>query len=154
MEDINELYDMYAKDIYKFIMSIALNHELAEDIMQSTFLSAIKSIHTFKGHSSVKTWLFGIAKNEYYTYLRKNPKNLKLEDINESHYIQENKETYMSIMEKIQELKEPQKQIVILRIIIGMSFKEIGEVVGKSENYCRVNFFREKQKIWEEIKDE
>ncbi len=154
MEDINELYDMYAKDIYKFIMSITLNHEIAEDIMQSTFVSAIKSIGTFKGHSSIKTWLFGIAKNEYYTYLRKNPKNLKLEDINEIYYIQENKELYMSIMKKIQELKEPQKQIVILRIINDMSFKEIGEVVGKSENYCRVNFFREKQKLWEGIKDE
>ena len=154
MEDINKLYDIYAKDIYKFIMSIALNHEVAEDIMQSTFLSAIKSIHTFKGHSSVKTWLFGIAKNEYYTYLRKNPRNLKLEDINEIHYIQENNELYMSIMKKIQELKEPQKQIVILRIINDMSFAEIGEVVGKSENYCRVNFFREKQKLWEAIKNE
>lgn len=154
MEDINKLYDIYAKDIYKFIMSIALNHEVAEDIMQSTFLSAIKSIHTFKGHSSVKTWLFGIAKNEYYTYLRKNPRNLKLEDINEIHYIQENNELYMSIMKKIKELKEPQKQIVILRIINDMSFAEIGEVVGKSENYCRVNFFREKQKLWEDIKNE
>ena len=154
MEDINKLYDIYAKEIYKFIMSIALNHEVAEDIMQSTFLSAIKSIHTFKGHSSVKTWLFGIAKNEYYTYLRKNPRNLKLEDINEIHYIQENNELYMSIMKKIKELKEPQKQIVILRIINDMSFAEIGEVVGKSENYCRVNFFREKQKLWEDIKNE
>lgn len=154
MKDINKLYDIYAKDIYKFIMSIALNHEVAEDIMQSTFLSAIKSIHTFKGHSSVKTWLFGIAKNEYYTYLRKNPRNLKLEDINEIHYIQENNELYMSIMKKIKELKEPQKQIVILRIINDMSFAEIGEVVGKSENYCRVNFFREKQKLWEAIKNE
>ena len=122
--------------------------------MQSTFLSAIKSIHTFKGHSSVKTCLFGIAKNEYYTYLRKNPINLKLEDINEITYIQENNELYMSIMKKIKELKEPQKQIVILRIINDMSFAEIGEVVGKSENYCRVNFFREKQKLWEAIKNE
>ena len=154
MEDINKLYNMYAKDIYKFIISISLNHEVAEDIMQSTFLSAIKSIHTFKGHSSVKTWLFGIAKNEYYSYLRKNPRNLKLEDINEIHYIQENKELYMSIMKKIQQPKEPQKQIVILRIINDMSFKEIGAVVGKSENYCRVNFFREKQKLLEDVKDE
>ena len=154
MEDINKLYNMYAKDIYKFIISISLNHEVAEDIMQSTFLSAIKSIHTFKGHSSVKTWLFGIAKNEYYSYLRKNPRNLKLEDINEIHYIQENKELYMSIMKKIQQLKEPQKQIVILRIINDMSFKEIGAVVGKSENYCRVNFFREKQKLLEDVKYE
>ena len=65
MKEISQLYDLYSKEIYKFIISITKSHEVAEDIMQNTFISAIKSIKTFKGHSSVKTWLFGIAKNEY-----------------------------------------------------------------------------------------
>ena len=55
--------------------------------MQSTFLSAIKSLDTFKGNSSVKTWLIGIAKNEYYTYRRKNPLNNSLEDIGANNFI-------------------------------------------------------------------
>ncbi|MGL5314569.1 MAG: RNA polymerase sigma factor [Peptostreptococcaceae bacterium] len=154
MEDIKELYDLYAKDIYKFIISLTLNHEAAEDIMQNTFVSAMKNISTFKGHSSVKTWLMGIAKNEYYTYLRKNPKNIQLDDTYEIEYIDENKEAYISTVEEINKLKEPQKQILILRLINEMSFKEIGIIVGKSENYCRVNFFREKQKLWEVLEYE
>ena len=154
MEDIKELYDLYAKDIYKFIISLTLNHEAAEDIMQNTFVSAMKNISTFKGYSSVKTWLMGIAKNEYYTYLRKNPKNIQLDDTYEIEYIDENKEAYISTVEVINKLKEPQKQILILRLINEMSFKEIGIIVGKSENYCRVNFFREKQKLWEVLEYE
>lgn len=154
MEDINELYNMYAKDIYKFIISLTLNHEAAEDIMQNTFISAIKSINTFKGHSTVKTWLIGIAKNEYYTYLRKSPININLDDVCDIPYKDEDREVYMSIMEEIYKLSDPQKQILILRLINELSFKEIGYIVGRSENYCRVNFFREKQKIWEALKYE
>ncbi|MGL5348880.1 MAG: RNA polymerase sigma factor [Peptostreptococcaceae bacterium] len=154
MEDINELYNMYAKDIYKFIISLTFNHESAEDIMQNTFISAIKSLSTFKGHSTVKTWLMGIARNEYYTYLRKSPININLDDVYEISYKDEDKEVYMSIMEEIYKLSDPQKQIVILRLINELSFKEIGDIVGRSENYCRVNFFREKQKIWEVLKYE
>lgn len=154
MEDIKRLYNMYSKDIYKFVVSLTLNHEAAEDIMQNTFVSAIKSLNTFKGHSSVKTWLIGIAKNEYYTYIRKMPKNLQLEEIGEITYIQEQTDTYISIMEEIKKLQDPQKQILILRLINELSFKDIGEIVEKSENYCRVTFFREKQKLWEVLKNE
>lgn len=152
MEDIKKLYNMYSKDIYKFVISLTLNHEAAEDIMQNTFVSAMKTLHTFKGSSSVKTWLIGIAKNEYYTYIRKTPKNIKLEDIKEVSYNQETNEVYISVIEEIQKLQEPQKQILILRLINELSFKEIGSIVGKSENYCRVTFFREKQKLWEVLK--
>ena len=60
----------------------------------------------------------------------------------------------MDIFKIINTIKEPQKQILILRLINDMSFKEIGEIVGRSENYCRVNFFREKQKLREELKYE
>lgn len=154
MEDIRKLYDLYSKDIYKFVISLTLNHEASEDIMQNTFVSAIKSLKTFKGNSSVKTWLLGIAKNEYYTYIRKNPMSIQLDEIGEISYNQDKRETYMSMMEEIQKLQEPQKQIVILRLINELTFKEIGSIIDKSENYCRVSFFREKQKLWEVLKSE
>ena len=87
MEDIQKLYELYSVDVYKFILSLSKDTYIAEDVMQSTFLSAIKSIDTFKGNSSVKTWLIGIAKNEYYTYRRKNPLNNSLEDIGANNFI-------------------------------------------------------------------
>ena len=127
MKEIEKLYDLYSKDVYRFIYSLSFDEEIAKDIMQITFLECIKSIKNFKGNCSEKTWLLAIAKNQYYTYLKKHPKTQSIYESNS--------------------LKEPQRQIMILRLINDFTFKEIGEILGKSENYCRVNFFREKKKL-------
>ena len=156
MKDIQKLYELYSVDIYKFILSLSKDTYIAEDVMQSTFLSAIKSLDKFKGHSSVKTWLIGIAKNEYYTYRRKNPLNNSLEEIGSSNFIykEDYNENYYTIINEISKLDEINKEIAILRLINDLSFKEIGFITGKSENYCRVSFFRIKKKIGEVLKYE
>ena len=156
MEDIQKLYELYSVDVYKFILSLSKDTYIAEDVMQSTFLSAIKSLDKFKGHSSVKTWLIGIAKNEYYTYRRKNPLNNSLEEIGSSNFIykEDYNENYYTIINEISKLDEINKEIAILRLINDLSFKEIGFITGKSENYCRVSFFRIKKKIGEVLKYE
>ena len=74
MKEIEKLYDLYSKDVYRFIYSLSFDEEIAKDIMQITFLECIKSIKNFKGKCSEKTWLLAIAKNQYYTYLKKHPK--------------------------------------------------------------------------------
>lgn len=156
LEDIRRLYEMYSKDIYKYIYSITLNKEIAQDIVQNTFLEAIKSINTFNGNSTVKTWLIGIAKYEYYAYLRKNPKSVSLDEIEfkKISYIQDNNDSYYTIMNEISKLDDIQRQIAVLRIVNDLSFKEIGNIIGKSENYCRVSFFRIKQNLSEVLKHE
>ena len=156
MKDIQKLYELYSVDIYKFILSLSKDTYIAEDVMQSTFLSAIKSIDTFKGNSSVKTWLIGIAKNEYYTYRRKNPLNNSLEDIGANNFIykQDYNDNYYTIINEISKLDEINKQIAILRLINDLTFKEIGLIIGKSENYCRVSFFRIKKQLGEVLKYE
>ena len=156
MEDIQKLYELYSVDIYKFILSLSKDTYIAEDVMQSTFLSAIKSLDKFKGHSSVKTWLIGIAKNEYYTYRRKNPLNNSLEDVGANNFIykEEYNHNYNTVINEISKLDETNKEIAILRLINDLTFKEIGVITGKSENYCRVSFFRIKKKIGEVLKYE
>ena len=156
MEDIQKLYELYSVDIYKFILSLSKDTYIAEDVMQSTFLSAIKSLDTFKGNSSVKTWLIGIAKNEYYTYRRKNPLSNSLEDVGANNFIykEEYNHNYNTVINEISKLDETNKEIAILRLINDLTFKEIGVITGKSENYCRVSFFRIKKKLWEVLKYE
>ena len=68
MKEIEKLYDLYSKDVYRFIYSLSFDEEIAKDIMQITFLECIKSIKNFKGNCSEKTWLLAIAKKQYYTY--------------------------------------------------------------------------------------
>ena len=150
MENIEKLYDLYSKDVYRFIYSLSFDEEVSKDIMQSTFLECIKSIKNFKGKCSEKTWLLAIAKNQYYTYLKKHPftENLYDSDLDKyKDYENEFLAEYNEVLKLINELKEPQRQIMILRLINDLTFKEIGEIIGKSESYFRVNFFREKKKI-------
>ena len=150
VENIEKLYDLYSKDVYRFIYSLSFDEEVSKDIMQSTFLECIKSIKNFKRKCSENTWLLAIAKNQYYTYLKKHPftENLYDSDLDKyKDYENESLDEYNEVLKLINELKEPQRQIMILRLINDLTFKEIGEIIGKSESYCRVNFFREKKKI-------
>lgn len=159
LEEVEELYRLYAEDVYKFLLVLTRSPFIAEDVLQSTFLIAIRSLHTFKGNSSVKTWLIGIAKNEYYSYLRKNKEHLPYENLEQSinidmtdHVIQQEKLT--KVMMEVNKLPEIQRQIVILRLVNDLSFAQIAKIIGKSENYARVTYFRTKSKLRGGVEDE
>ena len=104
------------------------------------------------------TWLCGIAKNVWLKYLRKHQKmlsieneNLDLEDKTDINIPWEQKE----ILQLIHDMSEPMREVMYLRLVSNLSFAEIGEILGKTENWTRVTFFRGKQKIVKELlKDE
>lgn len=155
---IELLYRLYAKELYGFIFSICKNAVISDDILQSTFVEAIKSIEKFKGQSSIKTWLFSIAKYQCYKQFKKDKTCICLDDIKISSMENIDSSAIAAlcskdIMKHIDGLDEPSRSIVILRIMRDYSFSEIGELIGKSENYCRVNFYRAKKKLRKELSD-
>jgi RNA polymerase sigma factor (sigma-70 family) len=157
-ESIELLYRLYSKDLYNFILSICKDKNLSDDILQTTFVEAIKSIEGYKGQSSVKTWLFSIAKHQCYQHLKKNKIYVNIDDYNpisEDSVIDTTITNIRSqnIMKHINDLDEPNRSILILRIIGEYSFLEIGKLIGKSENYCRVTFYRLKNKIRKEFEE-
>ena len=91
-------------------------------------------------------------------YLRKHQKmlsieneNLDLEDKTDINIPWEQKE----ILQLIHDMSEPMREVMYLRLVSNLSFAEIGEILGKTENWTRVTFFRGKQKIVKELlKDE
>jgi RNA polymerase sigma-70 factor (ECF subfamily) len=155
-QNIELLYRLYAKELYGFIFSVCKDRDLSEDIIQSTFVEAIKSIEQFKGKSSIKTWLFSIAKFQCYQQLKKKRLHISIDDIDIKSNENISEATILNIcsekvMSGINELDEPSRSIVILRIMGEYSFAEIGNLVGRSENYCRVNFYRTKNKLRKEF---
>ena len=104
------------------------------------------------------TWLCGIAKNVWLKDLRKRQETLSIDDdileIADKQAINvqwEQKE----ILQLIHDMNEPVREVMYLRLISNLSFAEIGEIIGKTENWTRVTFFRGKQKIVKEmLKDE
>ena len=157
-QNIELLYRLYAKELYFFILSICKDKTLSEDILQTTFVEAIKSIEQFKGKSSVKTWLFSIAKHQCYQQLKKLKIHISIDEVSIESIENISDKTILNICSQeitklIDELDEPNRSIMILRIMGDYSFSEIGSMIGKSENYCRVNFYRSKNKLRKEIKN-
>ena len=83
MTEIEEIYNNYFKDVYLFTYSLSKDKHITEDITSETFIKAINSIESFKGNCDIKVWLFQIAKNSYYSYLRKNKNLIELDSLPE-----------------------------------------------------------------------
>ena len=154
MQLIEEIYEMYSRNVFLFLLSKTNNEPLAEELTQETFFQAVQSIDRFRGNSSVLTWLCGIAKNVWLKYLKKHQELLSIED--DIPEIKDTKEINVQweqkeILQLIHDMNEPTREVMYLRLIINLSFAEIGEIIGKTENWTRVTFFRGKQKIVKEI---
>ncbi len=151
---IKKIYEEYKQDVFVYLVSLTNDTSLSEDLVSETFLSAIKSLHRFKGESSIKTWLFSIARNKWYEYLRKEKSTTSIDDL-AYHYIisesdLEEKAIQRDISNKILYLldQEPKrtKDIVLMRIE-GYSYLEISQKYGVSESSARVIDYRAKKKI-------
>ena len=150
---IEEIYKMYSRKVFLFLLSKTNNEDIAEELTQETFFQAVQCIDKFKGNSSILTWLCGIAKNVWLKDLRKRQKTVSIEDnipeiTNKEHMdVQwEQKE----ILQLIHGMDEPVREVMYLRLISNLTFAEIGEIIGKTENWTRVTFYRGKQTIVKE----
>ncbi|RCW63956.1 RNA polymerase sigma factor [Saliterribacillus persicus] len=159
MTELEEIYNNYFKDVYFFIYSLSKDKHIAEDLTSETFIKAIKSIESFKGNCDIKVWLFQIAKNSYYSYIRKHKNLIELDsvpekkddfDIEKSVF---SLEESMKIHEILHNLSEPYKEVFSLRVFGELSFKQIGSLFGKTDNWACVTFHRARNKIRAEMRD-
>ena len=154
MQDIEQLYKEYAKQVYKYLLSLCHNEEMAEELMQETFFRAIKSIRTFDGTCKIYVWLCQIAKHIWYQELEKNNRTQTTELLpgipSAEHSLEENiilREGKMSLFKELHLLAEPMREVMYLRLTGEFSFREIGEILARDETWARVTFYRGKQKI-------
>lgn len=160
MYTIEELYRLYFKDIYLYLWALSRNDELAEEITQETFFKAMKSLNLFRGDCDIRVWLCQIAKNTYYSdcaknkYLSGKEMDEQLSDARvriEKDYI--DKEQAKAVRQILNSMKEPYKKVFHLRVFAELSFREIGEIFGKSENWGRVTYHRARLKIIKEMEE-
>lgn len=152
MEEFSELYELYFKDVYRYILAISKDSDIAEEITQDAFLKALKYIRKFKGGCSIRVWICQIAKNSYYTYIKKGKSlcNLEEVEISTEESLDEEiirQESLLEINREFNNLSEPYKDVFYLRIYMNLSFAEIGEAYEKSESWARVTYHRAKLKI-------
>lgn len=158
LEEFDRLYEYYFNKIYRFVAYRILDKQTAEDITSQTFFKALKGIKGFnadKGNFS--SWIYRIARNNIIDYYRGNKSNLDIskmwklrsdDDLENEVEIQEKMEQALNALKK---LSKEHQEILIMRIWDNLPYKEIALITGKSEENCKVIFFRSIQRLRKEV---
>lgn len=152
---MDELYKENAKIVYHFLFSLCHDKQLAQDLTQDTFLKAIQSIERYDGSCKVSVWLCQIAKHLLYQHWQKHKREIPSEfspeeqpagntDIEQQITT---KYELLDVLKDMQKLPQQIREVMYLRVTGTLSFKEIGEIMGRSENWARVNFYRGKETL-------
>ena len=149
-----DIYSEYADMVFRYLMCLCHDADVAEELTQETFCRAIQSSFKVREDCKVSTWLCQIAKHVWYQDLEKRRKHTYhpldedlAADGDSPEEIVIRAEEKMELFQKVHALKETEKEVVLLRITGAFAFREIGELFGKSENGARVTFYRAKQKL-------
>lgn len=156
MAEFEKIYEAYFNDVFLYIKSLSKNESISEELTSETFFKAMRSIDRFRGDCDIRVWLCQIAKNCYFSYLKKHPTFIDLEEaesiglLENQNVIEElitNRSDAMQIHITLHDLKEPYKEIFMLRIFGELSFQQIGRIFGKTENWACVTYHRARNKI-------
>lgn len=158
MTDFENLYKQYFNDVFLYIMRLSGNSHIAEDICSETFFRAMRSLDSFRGDCDVRVWLCRIAKNCYYSYLKKSSrtggmdeeKTLAVPDTAEPPEDRLCRRDEAEEIRKIlHEIPEPYKEVFMWRIFGELSFKQIGQIFNKTDNWACVTYHRARKMIKE-----
>lgn len=155
MQDIEQIYKEYFETVNKYLFCLTQNNDISEELTQETFYRAVKKINTYRGECKISVWLCQIAKHLWYDYCRNNKKITNEDEIfniQEMNTLEEkviSNDEKISLYKKMQNLDEKTREVMYLRITGELSFKEIGVILNKTENWARVTFYRGKNKLKE-----
>ncbi len=160
MTDFEKLYEDYFNDVFLYICRLSGNEHIAEEITSDTFFKAMHSVDRFRGECDIRVWLCQIAKNCYFSYLKKQKKVQSLQD-SELLILPDLSDTAEEqilradeaerIRKILHEIDEPYKEVFMWRVFADMSFKQIGQIFARSENWACVTYHRARKQIRERL---
>lgn len=149
---MDELYQKNANIVYYFLLSLCHDAYLAQDLMQETFLRAFESLERYNGTCKMSVWLCQIAKHLWYQHLEKGKREELREKIEQEEIFPFEEHLFIKyklkeVLKELHKLPEEMREVLYLRMAGDLSYADIGEILGKSENWARVTYFRGKEKI-------
>lgn len=158
MKDVfNKIYDTFHQDLYQFIFYMVKDKHLTEDLIQEVYIKVLKSYSNFKGESSLKTWLFSIARHvaidHFRAQERKRKRILEFFDWNErGQKIKDERPLPDEMAVQSEEIKQlykyldqctpDQKSVLILRYIQSFSIRETADILNFSTSKVKTTQHR------------
>lgn len=161
MTEFETIYRTYFQDVFCYIRRLSGNEHIAEEITEETFYKALRSIDGFRGECDIRVWLCQIAKNCYYTYWKQSdqtaePESLELlpvpDESAEERLIRQ--EEVLQIQRILYDIPDPYREVFLWRVYAQLTYRQIGQIFGKSENWACVTYHRARNRIRERLKEE
>lgn len=159
----NLLMDKYQEQVYWVIRRMVIDHDVADDIAQDTFVKVWKNLSSFKGDAKLSTWIYRIATNESLTYLRKKKRRffLPIGDVEhelssslESDHYYSGDEIQLKLQKALLKLPEKQRLVFNMKYFEEMKFKDIAEILDVSVGSLKAQYHHAVKKIEKFIKDD
>jgi RNA polymerase sigma factor (sigma-70 family) len=160
LTEFEKIYKTYFTDVFLYIKKLSGDEDLAEEMTSETFFKALRAIDKFRGDCDIRVWLCQIAKNTYYSYLKKYERVVETDHV-EPHTNQKPRkledrvivqDSAMNLHAHLHNLPEPYKEVFMLRVFGELSYRQIGNLFSKTENWACVTYFRAKNKILAQTK--
>lgn len=154
-QDLEDLFVWLNEPLFKYVyVRCGYNRELAEDITQEIFLKVWEKRKTFNSKkSSLKNWVYIVARNYIIDTYRKKKVNIKSLDeeieggVNSQGIEIENDLMMSEVLKSLDRLKEKEKEVIVLRYIQDLEIKEVANIIKKSENSTKVMIHRALKKL-------
>jgi RNA polymerase sigma factor (sigma-70 family) len=143
-KEYNQCVDLYADNVFRFIVKNLRHEEDARDIVQTAFEKLWRNRELVENAKS-KSYLFTVAYNQMIDHIRKNKRVQLKDDFNENVKVerqQPNSNTWKILMEALNRLSETQKSLVMLKDYEGYTYEEIGKIMGLTESQVKVYLHR------------
>lgn len=151
-------YDAYVRKIYKYVYYRTQHRETAEDLTSQVFLKALDKLDSFdESRGTFSAWIYGIARNALTDHYRASRDTIDIDDVWDLRSDEdvardvEARERVEKLRPYLQALPKDQRDLVFLRLWDGLSYKEIAELTGRSEDACKMAFSRTIARLRKEV---
>ena len=138
-----DLYEQHAQLVYRYLFSLCRDADLAEELCQETFCQALRQLGSFRGDCTPQVWLCAIAKRLWYKELERRKRNVPLEE--------EHLAGQAAPDDPAQETEQREGRLALYRAMQQLagdfSFRDIGDILDRSEVWARVRFYRGKEEL-------
>ena len=159
MTEFAHIYETYFRDVELYLRAICRDEALAEELTEQVFFQALKALPTLRGDCDIRTWLSSMARNCYFSHLRKAKPSQPIEELeipDPKQGVEEqmlDTQQAMAVHRVLHELPEPYKEVFSLRVFGQLSFGDIGSLFGRTANWACVTYHRARQKIRDEMEE-
>jgi len=152
-ELLRQLYRKYQRELYLYLYSLCKNHELAEDLLQETFLKALLALPD--GHTNMRAWLYMVARNLFFNYSKKEKQKAQIEILVEmpdekagailDALLEEERSRLLYLA--LQRLDTTKREVLLLQYFAGLSQRDIAAVLHLTPENVRVLAYRGKREL-------